>query len=169
MAAFLKPLKRWFMDPQFQRKKTFLRSLEIFAELRDRELGALVHALHARTYRPGEVVFVEGDIGRALFILETGAVELTRRGADGRPVHVYTLKPGEFFGEMALLESMPRSATAVATESTRLHLLYRTKLEALLGAEPRIGVTIMRHLARLLSARLRKATGELAASPRSHA
>ncbi len=154
-----KALRRWFTDPAFSRKKQFLRSLELFSDLKGREMGALVQALHARTYRPGEVVFVEGDIGRALFILESGKVELTRRAPDGKPVLLYTLKPGEFFGEMALLESLPRSATAVATEPSRLHLLYRTKLDALLHSEPRIGVTIMSHLARLLSARLRRADG----------
>jgi CRP/FNR family transcriptional regulator len=164
----LKSLKRWFTDPSFSRKKQFLRSLELFEDLKDGEMGALVHALHARTYRPGEIVFLEGDIGRALFIMESGKVELTRLGADGRPAALYTLKPGEFFGEMALLESRPRSATATAVENTRLHLLYRTKLEALLHSEPRIGVSIMSHLARLLSARLRRASGELAAFPAPH-
>jgi CRP-like cAMP-binding protein len=153
----LKALRRWFTDPHFSRKRQFLHSLEIFSGLRGREMGALIQALHARTYRPGEVVFVEGDIGRALFILETGKVELTRLGPDGKPAFLYTLKPGEFFGEMALLESLPRSATAVAVEPSRLHLLYRTKLDALLQAEPRIGIAIMSHLARLLSARLRRA------------
>jgi CRP/FNR family transcriptional regulator, cyclic AMP receptor protein len=161
----LKALKRWFTDPSFSRKKQFLHSLELFQDLKAGEMGALVHALHARTYRPGEVVFVEGDIGRALFIMESGKVELTRSGADGRPIVLYTLKPGEFFGEMALLESLPRSATATAIETTRLHLLYRTKLDALLHTEPRIGLSIMGHLARLLSARLRRASGEIAAFP----
>ena len=161
----LKSLKRWFTDPSFSRKKQFLRSLELFQDLKGGEMGALVHALHARTYRPGEVVFVEGDIGRALFIMESGKVELTRSGADGRPVVLHALKPGEFFGEMALLESLPRSATATAVEPTRLHLLYRTKLDALLHSEPRIGVSIMSHLARLLSARLRRVSAKLAAAP----
>jgi CRP/FNR family transcriptional regulator len=156
----LKSLKRWFTDPGFSRKKQFLHSLELFSDLKGGELGEMVHSLHARTYRPGEVVFVQGDIGRALFILETGKVELTRTGPDGKPVLLYTLKPGEFFGEMALLESLPRSATATAVEPSRLHLLYRTKLDALLAAHPRIGVTIMRHLARLLSARLRRAISD---------
>ena len=165
----LKSLKRWFANPSFSRKKHFLHSLELFEDLKGGEMGALVQALHARTYRPGEVVFVEGDIGRALFIMESGKVELTRRGADGRPVALYTLKPGEFFGEMALLESLPRSAPATAVESTRLHLLYRTKLDALLHSEPRIGVSIMSHLARLLSARLRRVSGELAAFPEARA
>ncbi len=158
-------VKRWFADPSVSRKKQFLRSLALFQDLKNGEMGSLLHALHARTYRPGEVVFVEGDIGRALFIVESGKVELTRIGADGRPVVLYTLKPGEFFGEMALLESLPRSATATAVESTRLHLLYRTKLDALLQSQPRIGVAVMSHLARLLSARLRRSSGERAAAP----
>lgn len=156
----LKAVRRWFSDPGFARKKAFLRSLDIFQDVRDRDLGPLVSALHSRTYREGEQVFVEGDIGRALFILESGAIELTRRGKDGRPEVLYTLKPGDFFGEMALLESLPRSATATATERAHLHLLYRTKLDALLSAEPRIGVEIMGHLARLLSARLRRLTAD---------
>ncbi|MFI5344936.1 MAG: cyclic nucleotide-binding domain-containing protein [Elusimicrobiota bacterium] len=166
MAPF-KALRRWFVDPQFSKKKQFLHSLELFADLKGGEIGELVHSLHARTYRSGEVVFMEGDIGRALFILESGKVELTRSGADGKPVKLYTLEPGEFFGEMALLESLPRSATATAIEPSRLHLLYRTKLDSLLSAHPRIGVSIMGHLARLLSARLRRSMSgaPAAASP----
>jgi CRP/FNR family cyclic AMP-dependent transcriptional regulator len=154
----LKALKRWLADPAFTKKKQFLHSLDLFAELKGAELGTIAQALHARTYRAGEVVFVEGDIGRALFILETGKVDITREGPDGKSVVLYTLAPGEFFGEMALLESLPRSATAIATEPSRLHLLYRTKLDVLLHANPRIGVAIMGHLARLLSARLRRAS-----------
>lgn len=72
--SLFKRLTHWFVDPQFARKKQFLRSLEIFQHLNSGELGRMVHVLHARTYRPGEVVFVEGDIGRALFILESGKV-----------------------------------------------------------------------------------------------
>ena len=152
----IKSLTRWFIDPQFSRKKQFLRSLDIFKELRDRELGYLVSSLHSRSYREGEVIFVEGDIGRALFVLESGAVELTLSAPVGKPRVLYQLKPGDFFGEMALLESLPRTATATATEKTHLHLLYKSKLDSLLQGEPRIGVTIMSHLARLLSARLRR-------------
>lgn len=165
----LKSIKRWFVDPQFSRKKEFLRSLDIFKDLRDRELGYLVSALHSRTYREGEVVFVEGDIGRALFVLESGAVELTRPAPDGESRVLYTLKPGDFFGEMALLESLPRTATATATQKSRLHLLYKSKLDSLLQSEPRIGVTIMSHLARLLSARLRRMNAEPRLSSGQHA
>jgi len=144
-------LKRLFIDPNFEKKKHFLHSLEIFKGLSGRELGRLAKALHARTYREGEVLFVEGDIGRALFILESGCVELTRGGQK-----LYTLKPGEFFGEMALLEQLPRTATAKAVERSQLYLLYRSKLDELTSSDPRVGACILGHLAQLLSARLRR-------------
>ena len=138
----LRSIKRWFIDPQFARKKEFLRSLDIFKDLRDRELGYLVSALHSRTYREGEVVFVEGDIGRALFVLESGAVELTRPSPGEKPAVLYKLKPGDFFGEMALLESLPRTATATATEKTHLHLLYKSKLDVLLHCDLGDGLAV---------------------------
>jgi CRP-like cAMP-binding protein len=154
----LKSLKKLFFDPAIQRKKAFLRSMTLFRDLRDRELGHLAQCLHARTYHAGEVLFMEGDIGRALFILETGKIDLTRVGDDGKPQLVYSAQPGDFFGEMALLEQLPRTATATAAERSHLFLLYRSKLDGLLNHEPRIGASVMTHLAQLLSARLRRAS-----------
>jgi len=152
-------LKNFFSDPAFHRKRAFLKSLELFQGLGYQELGHLVQCLHGRTYREGEVLFVEGDIGRALFILETGRVELTKAGPGGPPQKIYSIQPGDFFGEMALLEQLPRTATATASERSHIFLLYRSKLESLLNHHPRIGASIMTHLAQLLSARLRRASG----------
>lgn len=149
-------LKKVFFDAEFQRKKAFLRTLPIFEDLRDADLGRLAQALHARTYHAGETIFLEGDIGRALFVLETGKVELTKRDDAGAQRKIFTVGPGEFFGEMALLEQLPRTASATAAERSRLYLLYRSKLDTLLASQPRIGATIMTHLAQLLSARLRR-------------
>ncbi|MCX5794687.1 MAG: cyclic nucleotide-binding domain-containing protein [Elusimicrobia bacterium] len=157
--------KRIFRDPATSRKRAFLRSLDLFRDLRFGELGHLVQSLHSRTYHEGEVLFVEGDIGRALFILESGQVELTKAGPDGKPQKIYTIQPGEFFGEMALLEQLPRMATATALERSQIFLLYRSKLESLLNYHPRIGVQIMTHLAQLLSARLRRASSAAGSPP----
>ncbi|MBI5240965.1 MAG: cyclic nucleotide-binding domain-containing protein [Elusimicrobia bacterium] len=150
--------KKLFSDPASARKRAFLRSLDLFRDLGFVELGHLVQNMHSRTYHEGEVLFVESDIGRALFILETGRIELSRAGADGKPQKLYTIQPGEFFGEMALLEQLPRTATATAAEKSQVFLLYRSKLESILHYRPRIGVQIMTHLAQLLSSRLRRAT-----------
>jgi CRP/FNR family cyclic AMP-dependent transcriptional regulator len=159
--------KRIFGDPASSRKRTFLKSLDIFRGLRFVELGHLVQNMHGRTYHEGEVLFVEGDIGRALFILESGKVELTKAGPDGKPHKLHTIQPGEFFGEMALLEQLPRTATATATERSQVFLLYRSKLESILNYHPRIGVKIMTHLAQLLSARLRRASAAVGSMPAS--
>lgn len=157
----LKALKRFLTDPVFAKKKTFLRSLSLFQDLSDRDLGYVLQALHSRSYEPGEPLFLEGDIGRALFILESGHIELTRRNAKGQVQRLALVEPGEFFGEMALLEHLPRSASATAIERSQVHLLYRTRLEALLRHHPRPGVSILHALAKILSARLRKATRDL--------
>lgn len=149
-------LKRFFSDQNFQRKKAFLRSLDLFKDLKAGELGQLVQSLHSRTYREGEILFLEGDIGRALFILESGSVELTKKDPDGGDRLIYRLKPGDFFGEMALLEQLPRTASARSVERSQLHLLYRSKLDSLIHSYPRIGVSILGHLAQILSARLRR-------------
>ena len=65
------------------------------------------------------------------------------------------MHPGEFFGEMALLEEMPRTATAHALEDTKVFMLFKIKLESLLFARPKIGVVIAAQLAKIMSARLR--------------
>lgn len=157
----LRHLKSFFVDKQFSKKREFLRSLSIFKGLSSQELGYLLQSFHTRTYHEGEALFVEGDIGRALFIIETGKVELSKRGPDGAAQTLALLGPGSFFGEMALLEQLPRSASALARERSVLLLLYRAKLEEMLHSHPRIGIAIMTHLARLLSARLRKTSQEL--------
>jgi len=154
----LRFLKKVVYDSSLQRKISFLKGLELFKDLSHREISRLAHSLHSRTYHEGEVLFLEGDIGRALFILESGKVELTRRDSSGKARLIYTLGAGEFFGEMALLEQLPRTASATAVERSHLYLLYRSKLDSLLHSQPKIGMSIMTHLAQILSARLRRTT-----------
>ncbi len=157
MASFLKDFqKRFLFDREITRQKAFMRTIPIFAGLRGRELGRLIQSLYLRTYQKDEVLFSQGDIGRALFILESGRVDLIRLEPDGSEETIYAVKPGEFFGEMALLEERPRTASAKAAESSKLYLLYRTELDELVHSAPRIAAIIFRHLAERLSGRLRE-------------
>lgn len=148
-------LKSLWMDPEFDRKRSFLQRVALFNGISRREFGTLFQALVARQYQVGEVLCREGDVGRALFILESGEVEVSRRGPDGEARKVATLKAGDYFGEMALIDEQPRTATVAATEEVRVYLLYKTELEQLLKDAPRIGAAIMAHLAALLAVRLR--------------
>jgi CRP/FNR family cyclic AMP-dependent transcriptional regulator len=157
----LKQLKRFFTDARFSKRKDFLRSLPFCKGLANRELGYLLQSFHSRTYHEGEVLFLEGDIGRALFVVESGQIELSKLDKNGKSHTMSVMGPGNFLGEMALLEQLPRSASAKALEKSTLLLLYRSKLDSILHFHPRIGVSIMAHLARLLSARLRKTSEKL--------
>ena|SRR5438552_2233574 len=151
-------LKNVLLDPEYSRKRKFLTKISLFQGISRREFGHLFQALVLRSYAPGELLFQEGDIGRALFILESGHVELSRKTADGLTQQLAILNPGDYFGEMSLLDELPRNASAAAMEPVRAHLLYKTDLEKLMKQVPHIGAAIMTHVGMLLAARLRALT-----------
>ncbi len=155
-------MMRWFrdawFDPEFNRKRKFLQRVSLFNGISRREFGHLFQALVVRTYEPGEILFHEGDVGRALYILESGTVELSRSTRTGDTTRIALLQPGDYFGEMSLLDECPRSATAAAAEIVKVHLLYKTELEKLVKQVPHVGAAIMMHLGTLLAARLRAMT-----------
>ncbi|MDT8285936.1 MAG: cyclic nucleotide-binding domain-containing protein [Elusimicrobiales bacterium] len=145
------------------RKIEFLRRIRLFEGISKKSLIHVLENLQERTYLKGETIFAEGDIGRALFIVFSGKVTLTKLNPEtGKAEPLAEVNPGEFFGEMALLEEMPRSAGAAAAEETQVFMLFKTKLESLLFSYPRIGVVIASQLAKILSARLRAKTGKVA-------
>jgi CRP/FNR family transcriptional regulator, cyclic AMP receptor protein len=158
--SFRSLVHRIFMDPEFEEKVNFMSRIPFFQGLHKRDLGKLIGIMHAKAYPANEVVFQEGATGRALFIIESGEVAIVK-SRHPSPEHaeeaiLARLGPGGFFGEMALLEELPRSATAQATKDSVLHFVYKTKLDAFVEKHPGIGVKILHNLAKVLSARLRE-------------
>ena len=147
--------KHYWLDPEFNRKKKFLQEVSFFKNVPRHEFGRLFQALALRNYPAGETLFKEGDVGRALFILEWGQIEITRQNAAGLAQSLAVLGPGDYFGEMSLLDDQPRTASATAVTPSRVYLLYKAELDALLQRAPRAGAAIMAHLAEVLAARLR--------------
>jgi CRP-like cAMP-binding protein len=157
---FTSLLHRMFMDPQFAKSVDFMSRIPIFHGLHKHELGKLLGIMYAKTYPADEVVFQEGETGRALFIIESGEVAITK-STQPSPGHaqeivIARLGPGGFFGEMALLEELPRSATVKTTRGSLLHFVYKVKLDSFVERHPRIGVKILHNLAKVLSSRLRE-------------
>ena len=143
-------------DEEVLAKIAFLKSIRLFEGIRRRQLIHVLESLQERTYLKGETVFAQGDIGRALFVVFSGKIALSRFDkATQKSETIAEVHPGEFFGEMALLEEMPRTATATALEDTKVFMLFKIKLESLLFSRPAIGVTIATQLAKIMSARLR--------------
>jgi CRP/FNR family transcriptional regulator len=103
-----------------------LRRCRLFARLGDDRLAALAASLRARRYRNGETIFHQDDPGDALHVVAAGAVKIVLPSAeDEEPAIIATLRPGDFFGELALFDDAPRSATAVALGATDTLVLRR--------------------------------------------
>lgn len=100
----------------------------------------------AREFAAGTVLFVEGHAGSDMFIVIAGEIEIRRRVGDTDRV-LAVLAAGEFFGEMAVLNGRPRSATAVARTAARLLVIDGTTFEAMLRARPEIALRMIKALA----------------------
>ncbi len=98
-----------------------------------------------RTYGPDEVIVREGTSGTALYIVLRGRARV-ERNVDGRAEPLGELKPGDFFGELSLIEEHPRTATVVAVDETECLLFSAWEFTALLEEHPQIAVPIMRAL-----------------------
>jgi CRP/FNR family transcriptional regulator, cyclic AMP receptor protein len=113
-----------------------LERVSLFAGLDRATLERLAAGLRTRRFRRGEVLFHQGDPGDALFIVSSGAVKIMLPSEEGDEAILTTLRPGSFFGELALLDGAPRSATAVALEPTETLVLPRDRFRLLIDTEP---------------------------------
>ncbi|MFH1784308.1 MAG: cyclic nucleotide-binding domain-containing protein [bacterium] len=156
-------LKNLLLDKDIKRKVRFLSGISIFKKLNMRLLGKLINITYSKTYQKGETIFNEGDIGKAIFIVERGNVEITKKVSEKEEGILVILGPGDFFGEMALLEELPRSATARAIEESEIYIIYKVNFDALIDKHPQVGLQIVRNLASILSKRLRKTSEQVTA------
>jgi CRP/FNR family cyclic AMP-dependent transcriptional regulator len=129
---------------------TLLQEVPLFAGLDDAEQRELNARLRRRRYRKGEMVFLRGDLGRDLFLIESGAVKICLTTEDGKEMTLALLSPGEFFGELALLDGEPRSSDAVAMEATQCLLLERADFLQFVEEHPRVAHRVMEVLSRRL-------------------
>jgi CRP/FNR family cyclic AMP-dependent transcriptional regulator len=140
----------WAQDPAHRQRVTVLARTELFAGMRKRLLGRVAIRMFEKSYAPGEEIFCEGDPGKALFVVVEGRVEVVRRGEAGEQ-RLGELGEESVFGEMALVDDLPRSATARASAPTRLLLLYRSHFDELMERDPRVGLALSRSLLRTLA------------------
>ena len=134
-----------------------LRTVPIFAELSEADIASLARLTSRRTCPKDTVVFFENEEGDSFFCIVDGRIKVTILGDDGREVILSVLGRGDFFGEMALLDNEPRSATAIAVEDTELLSLHRNDFQTVLTDNR----TIMSALIKILTARLRRANHQI--------
>lgn len=125
----------------------FLSRVPLFAGLNDRQLEHIARRLVEREYPAGQAIVTQGAGGEGFFIVVSGRAQAIRERADGAKIIVNTFGPADFFGELALLDDGPRTASVVTTEPTRCLALTRWDFLAALREDPEMAITVLQELA----------------------
>jgi CRP-like cAMP-binding protein len=142
--------------------KAFLLATPFFGGLSDASLDLLVPMLVQRRFDVGAIVVAEGEPGRSMFIVHSGELVVSKLGDSGTTIRMASLGPGDFFGEMTLIEMQNRSATVVAESATVLYELTARELYMYYKADIHAYVMVMQNINRELCRRLRRADHRIA-------
>jgi CRP-like cAMP-binding protein len=142
--------------------KAFLIATPVFGGLSDASLDVLASMLVERRFEVGATVAAEGEPGRSMFIVHSGELVVSKLGDSGRVIRIAHLAPGDFFGEMTLIEMQNRSATVVAEGATVLYELTARNLYTYYKADIHAYVMVLQNINRELCRRLRRADNRIA-------
>lgn len=134
----------------------FLRNCSLLAKLPDDALVVLATRTVDTNYAANQQIFAQGDEGDELLMVKDGRVKITATSLDGKEIIINTIEAGGVFGEMALIDSEPRSASAVTALASQILRLHRRDLIPVLESHPGLSLSVMREL----SQKLRKTTAQ---------
>lgn len=132
------------------RHRELLKKVSIFADLDDSALASLERIAAERQYGRESVIVSQEDKGDALYVVVDGKVKVVLYGKSGREVILSVFKPGDFFGEMSLLDNQPRSANVIALEPATMLILERKTFADHLANHPKVSLGILKELSRRL-------------------
>ena len=126
-----------------------LASTSLFKTLPEAALGEVVDACQTLNLKRGQRLFDRGDIGKSLYVIAKGSVEISITGSDGRKITLNIMEPGSCFGEMGMLDGEPRSADASALTASTAALMAPAEVPVIMGKGfssgwPRISETALR-------------------------
>ena len=130
----------------------FLKYVPIFSELNDATIEQISKIGIRKTFKKDSVVLFEHETGSALFVIVEGKVKISRVSDDGREVILTILNDSDFFGEMAILDGLSRSANVTAMEDSELFIIQRNDFIALLHTHPEISIALLKELTQRMRA-----------------
>ncbi|MHB1051219.1 MAG: cyclic nucleotide-binding domain-containing protein [Bacteroidota bacterium] len=137
-----------------------LSKIPVFDKLEAKELRQIAGIVHRRQYAKGEYVFYQGDPGLGMYVVEKGSVGIVVEGNDGLKKEIIAMQDGDFFGEIALLDESPRSASVIVKEDSQLIGFFRPDLFEVIEKTPKTGLKIIMKLAEMIGERLRNMNSE---------
>src|SRR5436190_9022903 len=120
-----------------------IRSVPLFASLHDEAASDLRNLLRVRDVPGGAPLFRAGDVGDAMYLIESGRVRITIRDEDKKQIVLAELAQGDFFGEMAIIDGKQRSADAAVTENARLAVLSREDFLSFIHDHPKVALEML--------------------------
>lgn len=133
-----------------EENKAFLRRVPLFSSLSEAQLDQLASGSVRKNYPRGRTIVSEGEPSQSLYILLSGRAKVQRSDTEGKEVILAVIGPGEFFGEMSLIDDAPRSASVITIESSDFMAINKDSFKTMLGQSPDIAMQIMKGLVRRL-------------------
>jgi CRP-like cAMP-binding protein len=134
-----------------------LEHVDLLTGLISSEIEAIKDYTRRKTFECGQIIFSEGDAGKELFIVTKGHASAYLNQADGRDIRLATFAPGSVFGELAILDAGPRSASVVVDDDLTCYVLSEKEFASLAKNAPVVAIKLLVGLGRELSRRLRRA------------
>lgn len=136
---------------------TAVQGSVLLQNLSDQDISKLAGFCEERQMAEGTTVFIENMPGESLFLIKKGIIRISRMFAEGDEKTLVVLGPEDVFGEMAIIDGLPRSATARVAETAELISLKKKDFESLCQKEPELALKIVMNIVRLFSRRVREA------------
>ena len=124
-------------------KEELLKKVDLFSGLEKKALSDLAKCYIVRPFKKGATLVKQGHSGLGLYIIVSGKVKIVKKTADGDELEIAVHGPGEFFGEMTVLDSAPRSASVIALEDTECLHLTAWEFKARMKVHPEIALEIL--------------------------
>jgi CRP/FNR family cyclic AMP-dependent transcriptional regulator len=124
-------------------REELLKRVDLFSGLKTKDLKSLATSCVNRSYKKGESLVQQGEPGRGLYVLLEGKVKIVKKTAGGDQLEIAVLGPGDFFGEMSVLDDAPRSASVIAVENTECFVLTAWDFNAKMERNPEIALKIL--------------------------
>jgi|YNPMSStandDraft_1061717.scaffolds.fasta_scaffold11346_2 CRP-like cAMP-binding protein len=131
-----------------------LASNPLFEGFEKKDFERIMEIIHNRVYEAGEYIFIQGDPGLALYIIQEGTISIIRR-YQNLEYKLATFSRGDFFGELSIFEKDTRTASAIAESKCKVAVLFKPDLEEFASKYPKKGMIIYRGIARIVSTRLK--------------
>ena len=125
-----------------------LAAIPLFSELDDKALSALAMRAVNRSFPRNSIIIHEGDLSDSLYVVLAGRLKVSLSDDEGKEMILAYLEPGDFFGELALLDDAPRTASVTTMETCKLAIISKTAFDEYLSAHTDIAIAMLRGIAR---------------------